>query len=108
MLFYLQYKNTHIYVCGGREGERDGSVSIASRYRLDGPGNRIPVRANFSAPVQAGLTIHPAYSTTSTVSVFPGVKLVGHSFDQPPSCNAQDKERVALVVYSPSGPPCLF
>jgi len=40
MLFYLQYKDTHICLWkgGGEGGERDGSVGIGGHYRLDGSG----------------------------------------------------------------------
>ena len=33
---------------------RDSSVSIVTRYRLDGPSDRIPAGARFSAPVATG------------------------------------------------------
>jgi hypothetical protein len=46
-------------------------VGIATGYGLDG--DRIPVGARFSAPVQAGPGAHPASCTMGTGS-FPGVK----------------------------------
>jgi len=49
------------------------SVGIATGYGLDGPGDRIPVGARFSAPLQTGPAAHPASCTMGTVS-FPGVK----------------------------------
>ena len=49
------------------------SVGIANGYGLDGQGDRIPVGARFSAPVQTGPGAHPASCTISTGS-FPGVK----------------------------------
>jgi hypothetical protein len=42
---------------------RESSVGIATRYRLDGPGGRIPVMATFSATVQTCPGAHPAYCT---------------------------------------------
>ena len=55
---------------------RDSSVGIATRYGLDGPGDRIPVGARFSAPVQTGPGAHPASYTMGT-GTFPGVKAAG-------------------------------
>ena len=57
------------YVCGGP----GSSVSIATGYVLDGQGDRIPVGARFSAPVQTGPGAHPASCTICTGS-FPEVK----------------------------------
>jgi hypothetical protein len=39
---------------------RDSSVCIATRYGLDISGDRIPLGARFSAPVQTGPGAHPA------------------------------------------------
>jgi len=47
--------------------------SVSTGYGLDGPGNRVPVGARFSAPVQTGPRAHPASCTMGTGS-FPGVK----------------------------------
>ena len=44
----------HYTVCEGR----DSAVGIATRYRLDGPGDRIPVGVRFSAHVQTGPGAH--------------------------------------------------
>ena len=66
-------------------------------------GDRIPVGARFSAPLQTGPEAHPAFCTMGTGS-FPwlnsgqGVTLTLHAF----SCRGQ--ERVELYVYSPSAP----
>ena len=43
-------------------------------YGLDGPGDRIPVGARFSAPVQTGSGAHSVFCTMGTGS-FPGVKI---------------------------------
>ena len=49
------------------------SVGIATGYGLDRSGDRIPVAARFSAPVQTGPEAHPASCTMGTGS-FPRVK----------------------------------
>ena len=54
-------------------GGPGSSVGIATGYGLDVPGDRIPVGARFSAPVQTGPGAHPASCTMGTRS-FPGVK----------------------------------
>ena len=52
---------------------RDSLVGIATELRAGLSGDRIPVRARFSAPVQAGPEAQPAFCKTGTAS-FPGVK----------------------------------
>jgi hypothetical protein len=80
----------------------DSSVSIATRYRLDGP--RIESRwwARLSTPVQTGPAAHPASYTMGT-GAFPAVKRQGRG-DHPPPSSTKVKERVALYFYSRSGP----
>ena len=72
--FFEKYNTT----CMGR----DSSVGIATRYGLDGPGDRIPVGARFSTPVQTGPGAHPASCTMGTGS-FSGVKRSGRGADHP-------------------------
>ena len=48
-------------------------VGIATGYGAVRSGDRIPVEARFSAPVQTGPGAHPASCTMGTGS-FPGVK----------------------------------
>jgi len=55
---------------------RDSSVSIATRYGLDGLGIESRWGARFSAPVQTGPGTHPASYTVVTRS-FPGYKVTG-------------------------------
>jgi len=51
-------------------------VGIATELRSGRSGDRIPVGARFSAPVQTGPGAHPASCKMSTGS-FPGVKAAG-------------------------------
>ena len=62
---------------------RDSSTCIATRYRLDGPGDRIPAWASVSSPIETRLGAHPASYTMGTGS-FPGVKRPGRGVDHPP------------------------
>jgi hypothetical protein len=57
-------------------------------------GDRIPVGARFSAPVQTGPGAHP---TSCTMGLFPGVKRPGRGVDHPPPSSAEVKERVQLL-----------
>jgi len=64
---------------------RNSSVGIAARYGLDGPGDRIPLGARFSAPVQTGPESHPAsYAMGNERVSFQGIKRPGHGVDHPP------------------------
>jgi hypothetical protein len=75
------------------------SGSLLARWS----GDRIPVVARFSAPVQTCPGAHPASYTMGTVS-FAGVKRPGCSVDYPLSTIAKVKERVELYIYSLPGP----
>ena len=66
-------------------------------------GDRIPVEARYSAPVQTGCGDHPASYTVGTRS-FPEVKRPGHGVDHPPPSSAEVKERVELYISSPAEP----
>jgi hypothetical protein len=70
-------------------------------YRYNG--DRITVRARFSAPVQTGPGAHPTTYAMGTGS-FPGIKRPGRGIDHPPPPSTQVKERVELYLYSKSGP----
>jgi hypothetical protein len=78
-----------------------------SRYsdslRAGRSGDRIPVGARFSAPVQTGPRAHPVSYTMGTGS-FPWVKRPGRGVDHQPPSRAEVKERVELYLYCPSGP----
>jgi len=75
---------------------------IKTRQGAGGFGDRIPVGAKFSSPVQAGYVVHPASYTMRTWS-FPGLKRPGRDVDHPPPSSAEVKESVKLFLYSPSG-----
>ena len=53
--------------------EPGNSVGIATNYGLEDSGDRIPVEARFSAPVQTGPGAHSASGKMGTGS-FPGIK----------------------------------
>jgi len=77
---------------------RDSSVSVTTRYALDGSGIESRWGAKFSAPVQAGPGSHPASSTMLTGS--PGG--VERPRRWPPTLpDAEVKERVELY-------PCCY
>jgi hypothetical protein len=63
-------------------------------------GDRLPVGARFSAPVQTGLWAHLA----SYKLVFPGSKVAGEWRWPPTPSSAEVKARVELYLYSPCGP----
>jgi hypothetical protein len=65
-------------------------------------GDRIPVGARFSAPVQTGRGANPASYTMGTVS-FQRKKRPGRGVDHPHTSSAKVKERVGLHLYSLSG-----
>jgi len=70
---------------------------------MDDPGIESWWRARFSASVQTGPVAHPTSNTMSTGS-FPDVRRPGRGVDHPPPSSAEVKERVALYLYSNSGP----
>jgi hypothetical protein len=56
-------------------------------------GDRIPVGAKISSPVQTGPGAHPTSYTMGTGS-FPRAKWPGRGVDHPPASSAEVKERV--------------
>jgi hypothetical protein len=83
---------------------RGGYISrYSDSLRAGRSGDRIPVVARFSAPVQTGPEAHPASYTVGT-RPFSGVKRPRRGFDHPPPSSAEVKERVELYLYSTSGP----
>jgi len=75
-----QFCNLNVVIRSGVG--RDSSVNIVT-LRAERSGDRIPVGARFSAPVQNGPGVHPASCTMGTGS-FPGVKRPGCGVDHPP------------------------
>jgi hypothetical protein len=67
------------------------------------PGDQIPVRARFSAPIWTGPGAHSASYTRCTKS-FSGIKWPGHSFNHPITSSAKVKEQVELFLYPLSVP----
>ena len=84
---------------------RDSSVSIVTRYGLDGPGIESRWGQDFSVPVQTSLGAHPASYTIGTRSL-PGLKRPGRGVDHPPPSSTDFKERVELYVYCHCGRSC--
>ena len=80
----------------------DSSVSIATRYGLDGLGIESRWGARFSALVQTGPGAQPASYTMGT-GPFRGVKRPGRQ-DHPLPASAEVNERVELYLYAPYGP----
>jgi len=94
---------------GSFPGLKSGSVEPGLRswysdsLRAGRSGDRIPVGARFSAPVQTNSEAYPVSYTMGTVS-FPGVKRPGRGVEHPPPSSAEVKEREELYLYFPSGP----
>ena len=61
-------------------------------------GERIPVEARFSAPVQTCPGAHPASYTMGTGSVS-GIKRSGNRFDHPPLLSAEVEERIEHYLF---------
>ena len=57
---HVQTTATNFVHIQGVQVDRDGSVGIATRYEVDGPGIESRWGARFSAPVQTGPEAHPA------------------------------------------------
>ena len=88
-----------VLILGGGGGQLRRYIDS---LRTGRSGDRIPVKASFSAPVQTGPGAHPASYTMGTGS-FPGVKRPGRGVDHPPPSSAEVEGRVELYLCSPSG-----
>jgi hypothetical protein len=76
----------------------------SDRLRTVRSGDRIPVEARLSAPVQTGPRTHPTSCKMGTGSLSQGVKRPERGVDHPPPSSTEDKEIVELYLYDPSGP----
>jgi len=83
-----------------------GGLRKLSRYsdslRAGRSGDRNPVRARLSSPVQTDPGAQPASCTVGTGS-FPWVMRLEHNVDHPPFPSVEAKEGVELYIYSPFG-----
>jgi hypothetical protein len=80
-----------------------GRESSVDWLRAERCGDRIPVEARFSAPVQTGPGAHPASCTMGTGS-FLGVNRPGRGVDNLLPSSDEVKERVELYLHSFSVP----
>jgi hypothetical protein len=76
--FYILYNkllcfDRYFILCMYQISGPGSSVGIATELRAGRSGDRIPVGARFSAPIQTGPGAHPASCTMGT-GFFPGVK----------------------------------
>ena len=67
-------------------------------------GDRIPVEARSSAPVQSGPVAHQVSQYNGYRVSFREVKWPGSGVKHPPTSSADAKEIAELCLYSPSGP----
>jgi hypothetical protein len=79
------------------------SIFRSELLRAGRSGDRIPVGAIFSAPVQTGPRAH-ANSYKMGTGSFLSLMLPGCGVYHPPLSSAEDKERVDLYLYISSGP----
>jgi len=71
-------------------------------------GDRIPLGARFSAPVQTHPVAHSSSCTMSTGVFLRGKEWPGRDADPSPPSSAVGHERVELYLYSPYGPYGLY
>ena len=82
--------------------DRCSSLGTATPYSLEGPGIECRWRRIFRT-VQTVPGTHTSSYTIGTW-LFPVVKQPESGVDHTPPSSAEDKERVELYIYSPSGP----
>ena len=87
------HTHTYIYIVG-----RNGSVGIATRYRLEGPGIESRWGRDFPHPSRQALG-----STQNSIQWVSGLERPGRGAKHPPTSSAEVKERVELYLYFPSG-----
>jgi hypothetical protein len=81
---------------------RGSSVSISTRYGMDGPGIEYRWGRGFPHPSRPGMEPTPSYRVGTRS--FPGVKLEGNGVDHAPPSSAEFKERVELYLRASSAP----
>jgi hypothetical protein len=74
---------------------RSSTVSVATRYGMEGPGIESRFWARFCAPVQTGPGVHPVSYTMGTGS-FRELKRPGRGIDNSPQLSAYVNEKVEL------------
>ena len=97
----------HKSCCTSPDKVPGSSVGIVTGYGHDDPGDRIPVGARFSAPVQTGPGAHPASCKMRTGS-FSGVKSSRGMTLTPQFFYCRGQERVQLYLYPPYRPYGLY
>ena len=85
----------YYYYCGPGQLSRYSDSLRAGRS-----GDRIPVGARFSAPIQTGPGAYPASCTMGTES-FPGVKRPGRGVEHPPPYSAEVKKEEYSYTSTP-------
>jgi hypothetical protein len=87
-----------VLLCIAAAGQRS---QYSDCLRAGRSGDRIPMGARFSAPVQTDPEAQPA-SCSKGYRVFPGCKVwPGREADPSPPSSAEVKNRVELYLYSP-------
>ena len=71
-------------------------------------GDRIPVGARFSAPVDTALGLNQPHVQLVQFVSFSVLKRPGRGFGHPPTSKDHVKERVELYIYYHFGPSLLF
>jgi hypothetical protein len=94
------YQTTRRHIPEGHKILTCAVFRISDSLRSGRSGDRIPVQARFSAPVQTGPGAHPASYTRGTGS-FLGVNRPGCGVDHQPLSSTEVKQRVQLYLYFP-------
>ena len=104
LFIYGLFNNSVIYIllCGPGQRSRYSDSLRAGRS-----GDRIPVGATFSAPVQTDPEVHPAIYTMHTGSL-PGVERPGRGVDHPPHLAPRLKKKQSYTSIPPLGLCGLF